>query len=52
MAILGAHLSIAGGYHKAVENALLFGCDCAQSPAELQSPAGAESGKGMAKVSW
>jgi deoxyribonuclease-4 len=30
MAILGAHLSIAGGYHKAVEKAHLYGCDCVQ----------------------
>jgi deoxyribonuclease-4 len=30
MAILGAHLSIAGGYHKAVEKAHLYGCDCLQ----------------------
>ena len=30
MAILGAHLSIAGGYHKAVEQAQLCGCDCVQ----------------------
>lgn len=30
MAILGAHLSIAGGYHKAVERAHLCGCDCVQ----------------------
>ncbi len=30
MAIIGAHLSIAGGYHKAVEKAQLCGCDCVQ----------------------
>lgn len=30
MAILGAHESIAGGYHKAVEQARRFGCDCVQ----------------------
>jgi len=30
MAILGAHLSIAGGYHKAVERAHRYGCDCVQ----------------------
>ncbi len=30
MAILGAHQSIAGGYHKAVERAHLCGCDCVQ----------------------
>jgi len=30
MAILGAHQSIAGGYHKAVERAHLSGCDCVQ----------------------
>lgn len=30
MAILGAHQSIAGGYHKAVERAHLAGCDCVQ----------------------
>ena len=30
MAILGAHMSIAGGYHKAVERAHLCGCDCVQ----------------------
>jgi len=30
MAILGAHMSIAGGYHKAVEKAHLCGCDCVQ----------------------
>ena len=30
MAILGAHLSIAGGYHKAVEKAHQYGCDCVQ----------------------
>jgi len=30
MAILGAHESIAGGYHKAVEKAGQCGCDCVQ----------------------
>ncbi len=30
MAILGAHMSIAGGYHKAVERAHQCGCDCVQ----------------------
>ena len=30
MAILGAHESIAGGYHKAVETAHALGCDCVQ----------------------
>lgn len=30
MAILGAHMSIAGGYHKAVEAAAAAGCDCVQ----------------------
>jgi len=30
MAILGAHMSMAGGYHKAVERARLCGCDCVQ----------------------
>ncbi|MCA9213048.1 MAG: deoxyribonuclease IV [Planctomycetales bacterium] len=30
MAILGAHMSIAGGYYKAVETASEFGCDCVQ----------------------
>src|SRR3569623_927138 len=30
MAILGAHMSIAGGYHKAVEIAQRCGCDCVQ----------------------
>ncbi len=30
MAILGAHESIAGGYHKAVEHAHRLGCDCVQ----------------------
>ncbi|MHC4179185.1 MAG: deoxyribonuclease IV [Planctomycetota bacterium] len=30
MAILGAHLSIAGGYHNAVEKAHRYGCDCVQ----------------------
>ena len=30
MAILGAHMSIAGGYHKAVERAHQSGCDCLQ----------------------
>jgi deoxyribonuclease IV len=30
MAILGAHMSIAGGYHKAVEAAKQAGCDCVQ----------------------
>ena len=28
--ILGAHMSIAGGYHKAVERAREVGCDCVQ----------------------
>lgn len=28
--ILGAHLSIAGGYHRAVERAAKIGCDCLQ----------------------
>ncbi len=28
--ILGAHLSIAGGYHRAVERAARLGCDCLQ----------------------
>ncbi|MEM6328873.1 MAG: deoxyribonuclease IV [Planctomycetota bacterium] len=30
MAILGAHMSIAGGYHKAVAAAYAAGCDCVQ----------------------
>ena len=30
MAILGAHQSIAGGYHRAVERAARCGCDCLQ----------------------
>ncbi len=30
VAILGAHLSIAGGYHRAVHQAREFGCDCVQ----------------------
>ncbi len=30
MAILGAHMSIAGGYHKAVERAVNAGCECVQ----------------------
>jgi deoxyribonuclease-4 len=30
MAILGAHQSIAGGLHKAVERAQRVGCDCVQ----------------------
>jgi deoxyribonuclease-4 len=30
MAILGAHMSIAGGYHKAVDAALENKCDCVQ----------------------
>lgn len=30
MAILGAHMSMAGGYYKAVEEAHLRGCDCVQ----------------------
>ncbi len=30
MAILGAHMSIAGGYHKAVRAAAAAGCDCVQ----------------------
>lgn len=30
MPILGAHMSIAGGYHKAVEIARRCGCDCVQ----------------------
>ena len=30
MAILGAHQSIAGGYHRAVERARQCGCDCVQ----------------------
>ena len=30
MPILGAHMSIAGGYHKAVEEARRCGCDCVQ----------------------
>ncbi len=30
MAILGAHMSIAGGYHKSVELAAAAGCDCVQ----------------------
>ncbi len=30
MSILGAHESIAGGYHKAVEIARDCGCDCIQ----------------------
>ena len=30
MAILGAHMSIAGGLHKAVERAAAAGCDCVQ----------------------
>ncbi len=30
MPILGAHMSIAGGYYKAVEAAEKAGCDCVQ----------------------
>jgi len=30
MAILGAHMSIAGGYHRAVQRAASAGCDCVQ----------------------
>jgi len=30
MAILGAHMSIAGGYHRAVERAAACACDCVQ----------------------
>ena len=30
MPILGAHMSIAGGYHRAVEEAQRCGCDCVQ----------------------
>lgn len=30
MAILGAHMSIAGGYHRAVQRAAQAGCDCVQ----------------------
>ncbi len=30
MAILGAHMSIAGGYHKAIERAVSAGCECVQ----------------------
>lgn len=30
MAILGSHLSIAGGYYKAVDEAAKLGCDCVQ----------------------
>ena len=30
MPILGAHMSIAGGYYKAVEIAKNCGCDCVQ----------------------
>ncbi len=30
MAILGAHMSIAGGYHLAAERAAQLGCDCVQ----------------------
>ncbi len=30
MAILGAHMSIAGGYHKAIERAVSAGCQCVQ----------------------
>ena len=30
MPILGAHTSIAGGYHKAVQRARALGCDCVQ----------------------
>ena len=30
MPILGAHMSIAGGYHRAVERAAAVGCDCVQ----------------------
>jgi deoxyribonuclease-4 len=30
MAILGAHMSAAGGFHKAVERAAAEGCDCVQ----------------------
>ena len=30
MPILGAHMSIAGGYYKAVESAAAAGCDCVQ----------------------
>ena len=29
-AILGAHMSIAGGYHRAVERAQAAGCECLQ----------------------
>ena len=30
MAIIGAHMSMAGGYYKAVEAAARVGCDCVQ----------------------
>ena len=30
MPILGAHMSISGGYYKAVERAREVGCDCVQ----------------------
>ena len=30
MPILGAHMSMAGGYYKAVEIAQSCGCDCVQ----------------------
>ncbi len=30
MAILGAHMSMAGGYYKAVDAAKRAGCDCVQ----------------------
>ncbi len=30
MAILGAHMSIAGGYHRAIERAVAAGCQCVQ----------------------
>lgn len=48
MTILGAHMSIAGGYHKAVERAAEVGCDCVQifvtSP--RQFPVSAAGGSG------
>jgi endonuclease IV len=55
MAILGAHMSIAGGYHRAVERAAACGCDCVQlftksnsqwraKPMFLETPKGKENG--------
>ena len=54
MPLLGAHMSIAGGYHKAVEAAARVGCDCVQlftgnprsfHAAKTKSPSGRPSAK-------